>query len=82
MKRIVVNVAGATNEYRDLTIEPGTTTNDILKELDLQGYQLSRDGADDILGPDENVYVAVADGTKLIAEAPMTVGEPRIVKKP
>jgi len=80
MKRIVVIIAGAVAEARDLTIEPGTTARDILNELELEGYELSREKVDDVFNPDENVYAAVEDGEKLNAVSNPVVGK-RLLSK-
>ena len=75
MKNIVV-ITAATGEHRDLTIEPGTTAGDILKELNLSGYVLSKDSGNHVFGESENVYSEIDDGEKLHASAKTDVGRP------
>lgn len=77
MKSVVVTVAG-TGEGHDLTIEPGTTSQDILNQLGLKGYVLAKDNGRHVLGANENVYVAAQDGEKLIATAEITVAYQRV----
>jgi hypothetical protein len=73
MKQIVVIVAG-TGQPRDLRIEPGTTARDILSELGLQDYVLSKDSAQHPFGANENVYTEVDDGEKIYAAPKADVG--------
>jgi len=74
MKNVVVNVAG-TGQHHDLSIEVGTSTDDILKQIGLQGYVLSKDSGQHTFGQYENVYAAIDDGEKLYAAAKTDVGE-------
>ncbi len=74
MKSIVVITAG-TNNHTDLSIEPGTTAKDILNQLNLQGYNLSKDSGRQIFGDSENVYANVDDGEKLHAFSKTDVGK-------
>lgn len=73
VKHIVVIVAG-TGKARDLDIEAGTTARDILTDLGLQDYVLSRDSGQDVFGENENVYTAIQDGEKLYASTRTDVG--------
>jgi hypothetical protein len=75
MKRIAVKVAGSEQGPHDITIKPGTTTADILTQLNLQGYLLSTGpNSSHIFGDDELVYPNVTDGDKLWATTPADVG--------
>jgi hypothetical protein len=74
MKRITVAIAGSTRPQQELTISPGTTSADILRQLGLTGYLLSIKGADSYLGDEENVYEQVSSGALLYATTPAEVG--------
>jgi len=73
MKQIVVITAG-TGNHTDLTIEAGTTASDILKQLNLSGYVLSKDNGQHVFGESENVYANVDDGEKLHIATKTDVG--------
>ena len=73
MKAVVVIVAGS-GQAHDLSIQPGTTASDILKQVGLQGYVLSKDRGQHIFGEKENVYPEVDDGEKLFAASKTDVG--------
>jgi len=73
MKNVVVITAG-TGNHTDLTIEPGTTAKDILNQLNLSGYILSKDSGQHTFGENENVYANVDDGEKLHAVSKTDVG--------
>ena len=73
MKSIVVITAG-TGNHSDLTIEAGTTASDILKQLNLTGYVLSKDSGQHVFGESENVYANVDDGEKLHVASKTDVG--------
>jgi hypothetical protein len=73
-KDLTVAIA-ASGELKDITIEPGTTAEDILRTLGLQGYVLSRDGSSStFFQPRENIYPLVEDGQKLWASTDPRVG--------
>ena len=75
MKNLAVKVAGTTQEPRDVVIQEGTTAGEILTQLGLQGYLLSKGPqADRFFGETEVVYTQVADGEKLFATAKTEVG--------
>ena len=76
-KKLAVLISGAPegSNLRDLEIEPGTTTRDVLKALNLEGYLLSRQDDMQPLAPLENVYESVPDGAKLLASPPAQVGQ-------
>lgn len=73
MKQVVVIVAG-TGQHHDLTIEPGTTSRDVLHQIRLDGYRLAKDNGQFVFGETENIYPQVADGEKLAATAKTDVG--------
>ncbi len=68
MKKIIVAKAGTEGkqEYKDVQILPGTKPRDVLGQLGLNGFQLSRPegGA---FGFSDDLYAAVADGQKVFA---------------
>jgi hypothetical protein len=74
MKRITVVVAGSTRGPQDVTIQPGTTAQEILAQLGLTGYLLSTKGASTYFGDDENIYQQVASGELLYATSEAVVG--------
>jgi len=73
MKRIAVSVV-ASGQIHDLTINPGTTAREILREIGLEDYDLLRQNESHPFGLDENVYAIVQDGEKLNARAKVDVG--------
>ena len=68
MKSIIIAVAGTDGkrEFKDVQILPGTKPLDVLRKLDLNGFQLSKPegGAYAIT---DDLYQAVADGQKVFA---------------
>lgn len=75
IKRIAVKIAGSEQEPQDVTIKPGTMASDILEQLNLPGYLLSKSvGSRQFFGDDEIVYSQVTDGDKLYATTPADVG--------
>ncbi len=73
MKNVVVIVAGS-GQHHDLSIEAGTTARDILQQIGLQGFVLTKDGDHKSFGEDESVYEAITDGQKLYAASITDVG--------
>ncbi len=73
MKNVVIIVAG-TGRHHDLSIEPGTTSRDILAEIGLAGYRLSKDNGQHVFGDNENVYPLVEDGEKIHCSSKTDVG--------
>jgi hypothetical protein len=74
MKQAAVRIAGSTREPQNITIHPGTTASEILRQLGLDGYLLSAKGSEVYYGDDENVYEQVSDGALLYATTPAEVG--------
>ncbi len=68
MKQIIISVAGSDGkrEFKDVQILPGTKPRDVLAQLDLNGFQLSKPegGAFDF---NDDLYQAVSDGQKVFA---------------
>ncbi len=68
MKQIIISVAGTdgTREYKDVQLMPGTKPRDVLAQLKLDGFQLSKPegGA---FGFNDDLHEAVADGQKVFA---------------
>jgi hypothetical protein len=73
MKRLSVVVAG-TGQIRDVEIQPGTTAGDILNQLSLKDYLLSKGPNDPFFAAAESVYDKVNDGEKIFASTKAEVG--------
>lgn len=73
MKSVVVITAG-NGEHHDLEIAPGTTSADVLGQLNLDGFVLSKDNGAYVFGSNENIYTEVDDGEKLHAASKTDVG--------
>jgi hypothetical protein len=73
MKKLSVVVAG-TGQIRDVQIEPGTTAGDILNELSLRDYLLSKGPNEPFFANAESVYDKVTDGEKIFASTKAEVG--------
>ena len=74
MKRLSVVVAG-TGQIRDIQIQPGTTAGDVLNQLGLKDYLLSKGPSDPFFAAAESVYDKVNDGEKIFASTKAEVGE-------
>jgi hypothetical protein len=75
MKRLSVVVAG-TGQIRDIEIKPGTTAGDIIDQLHLRDYLLSKGPNDPFFANAESIYDKVADGEKIFASTKAEVGVP------
>ena len=73
MKNLSVVVAGS-GKIRDVKIEPGTTAGDVLHELDLPDYLLSKGPNEPFFAAAESVYDKVKDGEKIFASTKAEVG--------
>ena len=73
MKRLSVVVAG-TGQIRDVEIQSGTTAGDILNQLGLKDYLLSKGPNDPFFANAESVYDKVNDGEKIFASTKAEVG--------
>ena len=75
MKKLSVVVAG-TGQIRDVEIQPGTTAGDVLDQLNLKDYLLSKGPSDPFLASIESIYDKVKDGEKIFASTKAEVGIP------
>lgn len=68
MKQIIISVAGTDGkrEYKDVQIAPGTKPRDVLAELGLHGFQLSKPEGG-VFGFNDDLYQAVSEGQKVFA---------------
>ena len=73
MKKLAVVVAG-TGQIRDVEIEPGTTAGDVLHQLNLPDYLLSKGPNEPFFAAAESVYDKVKDGEKIFASTKAEVG--------
>lgn len=73
MKNLAIKVGATDLAPIDVTIEPGTTSADILdhikdtKGTNLTGYALSKEDGKNQFGNNENIYPKIEDGEKLYA---------------
>jgi len=70
MKNICIKVAGSEREPFDRTIQPGTTTAELLNDCGLGEYLLSLRNSTGFFAPGENLYAAINDGEMLYATIP------------
>ena len=73
MKKLSVVVAG-TGQIRDIEIQPDTTAGDVLHQLNLQDYLLSKGPNDPFFAATESIYDKVKDGEKIFASTKAEVG--------
>jgi hypothetical protein len=73
MKKLSVVVAGS-GQIRDVEIKPGTTAGDILAQLAIPDYLLSKGPNEPFFANAEGVYDKVNDGEKLFASTKAEVG--------
>lgn len=73
MKKIAVVVAGS-GQIRDAEIQPGTTAGDVLHQLNLKDYLLSKGPNDPFFAATESIYDKVNDGEKIFASTKAEVG--------
>ena len=73
MKNLSVVVAGS-GQIRDVKIEPGTTARDVLTELNLPDYLLSKGPNDPFFAAADSIYDKVGDGEKIFASTKAEVG--------
>ena len=73
MKHLSVVVAG-TGQIRDVEIQPGTTAGDILNQLTLRDYLLSKGPNEPFFASADSVYDKVNDGEKIFASTKAEVG--------
>lgn len=73
MKRLSVVVAGS-GQIRDVEIMPGTTAGDVLQQLNLSDYLLSKGPNEPFFARHETVFDKVEDGSKVFASTKAEVG--------
>jgi hypothetical protein len=73
MKRLSVVIAG-TGQIRDVEIQPGTTAGDVLQQLNIRDYLLTKGPNEPFLANAESVYDKVNDGEKIFASTKAEVG--------
>ena len=73
MKRLSVVVAG-TGQIRDVEIQSGTTAGDVLAQLNLPDYLLSKGPNDPFFANAESIFDKVKDGEKIFASTKAEVG--------
>jgi hypothetical protein len=73
MKNLSVVVAGS-GQIKDVNIQPGTTAGDVLHELNLPDYLLSKGPGEPFFAAAESVYDKVKDGEKVFASTKAEVG--------
>jgi hypothetical protein len=77
LKRLLVKFVGGEKEPQEVLIGPGTTTADLLRELDLNtnNFSLGRGQADDVFGADEALYPQLDDGGLVYASSQVIAGQ-------
>ena len=73
MKKLSVVVAG-TGQIRDVEIQSGTTAADVLNQLGIRDYLLSKGPNDPFFAAAESIYDKVNDGEKIFASTKADVG--------
>ncbi len=73
MKRLSVVVAGS-GQIRDIQIQPGTSVGDVLQQLNLGDYLLSKGPNEPFLAKADTLYDKVNDGEKIFASTKAEVG--------
>ena len=73
MKRLSVVVAG-TGNIRDVDIQSGTTAGDVLNQLGMNDYLLSKGPNEPFFAAAESIYDKVNDGEKIFASTKAQVG--------
>ena len=73
MKKLSVGVAG-TGQIHDVEIQPGTTAGDVLNQLNLQEYLISKGPNDPFFAATESIYDKVKGGEKIFASTKAEVG--------
>jgi hypothetical protein len=73
MKRLSVVVAGS-GQIRDIQIQPGTSVGDVLQQLNLGDYLLSKGPNEPFLAKADTLYDKVNDGEKVFASTKAEVG--------
>lgn len=74
MKRVSIVVAG-TGQIKDIQIQPGTTVADVLDQLGLRDYLLSRGPNEPFFANADSLFDKVSDGEKVFASTKAEVGQ-------
>ena len=76
LKRIIVKFVGGDKEPQEVFVAPGTTTADLLRELNLDAnnYSVGRGQADTTFGADEALYPQLDDGGLVYASSLVDAG--------
>lgn len=74
MKKLSVVIAGS-GQIRDIQIPPGATAKDILDQLALKDYLLSKGPNEPFFANADSVYDKVQDGEKIFASTKAEVGK-------
>ena len=77
MKELLVVVAG-TGKTHDIRIQPGTTAGDVLNQLGIRDYLLSKGPNDPFFASAETIYDKVNNGEKIFASTKADVGGLRL----
>lgn len=73
MKHLSVVIAG-TGQIRDVEIQPGTTAGDVLHDLQIDDYLLSRGPNEPFFARADSLYDKLNDGEKIFASTKADVG--------
>lgn len=73
MKRLSVVIAGS-GQIRDVEIQPGTTAGDVLQQLSIPDYLLSKGPNEPFFASREAIFDKVDDGSKIFASTKAEVG--------
>ena len=74
MKHLSIVVAGS-GQIRDVDIQPGTTAGDVLSEINMKDYLLSKGANHPFFAAAESIYDKVDDGEKVFASTKADVGD-------
>ena len=66
MEKQISIVIAASGEIKDIALTEGATIRDVLNEVQLQGYQLSKKGGE-VLDPNADLFTMATDREKLYA---------------
>ena len=77
LKRILVKFVGGTRDPQEVFIGPGTTTADLLRELNLDtnDFFVSKGTADTMFGADESLYPVLEDGGLIYVSSRVDAGQ-------
>ena len=77
LKRILIKFVGGAKDPQEVFIGPGTTTADLLRELNLDtnGFFVSKGTEDTTFGVDEALYPQLEDGGLVYVASQVTAGQ-------